>query len=220
MYTNAERHCCNTNERAGLKALNALEREKRPMLKRALFAAFVSASLISGHAHAAQDEQKKVVEDYVKTSVKPWLTDPEIVSAVNAQNITDGKLSAIDIDKLDLGWLEQTDKKLIESRMQGELSSYLKKKQAALGGTIYDIFVYSKKGLNVGLTSMTSDYNQGDEAKYWKTFGVGPDAIFVDDVEADGDKPHVSQTSVTIKDPKTGKAIGAITFSVDLDKLK
>jgi hypothetical protein len=48
---------------------------------------------------------------------------------------------------------------------------------------------------------------------------VDPDAIFVDKVEKDGGK-NVSQASLAIKDPTTGKAIGAVTVGIDVDKLK
>lgn len=65
---------------------------------------------------------------------------------------------------------------------------------------------------------MTQDCDQGDEAKYWKTYGAGPDAIWVDRVGKDGGK-NVSQVSLTIKDPATGQAIGAATVGIDVDKL-
>ena len=108
--------------------------------------------------------------------------------------------------------------------MNNPLSTLLKKKMdainAAANGAVLEIFVFDKKGLNVGETDLTEDYNQGDEAKYWKTYGVGPDAMFVDDVGPDGGLPDISQASLTIKDPTTGKAIGAMTVGVNVDKLK
>ena len=79
--------------------------------------------------------------------------------------------------------------------------------------------MFDAKGLNVGQTDLTQDFNQGDEAKYWKTYQVGPDAIFVDKVEKDGGK-NVSQASLAIKDPTTGKAIAAVTIGIDVDTLK
>jgi hypothetical protein len=66
---------------------------------------------------------------------------------------------------------------------------------------------------------LTQDFNQGDEPKYWKTYQVGPDAIFVDKVEKDHDR-NISQASLTIKDSVSGQAIGAVTVGIDVDKLK
>ncbi len=56
-----------------------------------------------------------------------------------------------------------------------------------------------------------------DEAKWQKTYGVGPGTIFVDKVEEDGGK-KIAQVSVTIADKDV--AIGAVTFGIDVDKLK
>jgi len=52
-----------------------------------------------------------------------------------------------------------------------------------------------------------------------KTFLVGPDAVFIDAVAPD-DGVNVSQANMTIKSPKTGRAIGAVTIGVAVDKLR
>jgi hypothetical protein len=76
------------------------------------------------------------------------------------------------------------------------------------------------KGLNVGQSEVTSDYWQGDEAKWQKTFSAGPDAVFLDKIEKDESTQALQmQVSVSIKDPETGKAIGAVTFGINVDEL-
>jgi hypothetical protein len=76
------------------------------------------------------------------------------------------------------------------------------------------------KGLNVGQSDITSDYWQGDEAKWRKTFLVGPEAVFVDAVEKDESTQMLqSQVSVTIKDPTSGEPIGALTLGINLNAL-
>ena len=182
--------------------------------------AAVASSLTFGLGMAATQETAHVkpATAYVKANIKPWLSDPIVVNAVKAQNIETTKLKDIDINRLDIGWMERSDKKLIESKMNNELSTFLSKKKEAGKGVIFEIFVFDYRGLNVGQTDMTQDYNQSDEAKYWKTYQVGPNAIFVDKVAKDKDK-NVTQVSLTIKDPATGKAIGAVTVGLDVDKL-
>jgi hypothetical protein len=59
---------------------------------------------------------------------------------------------------------------------------------------------------------------QGDEAKFQKTFLVGPDAVFIDAAEPD-DKVNVAQANMSIKDPKLNKAIGAVTIGIEVDRL-
>jgi hypothetical protein len=76
------------------------------------------------------------------------------------------------------------------------------------------------KGLNVGQSAETSDYWQGDEDKWQKTYLVGPDAIFVDGVEVDDSSGALqSQVSLPITDPDSGDVIGAITLGINVDSL-
>ena len=178
----------------------------------------VACLLYTATAAMAEGAHVKPVTDYVTQNIKPWLTDPAVVNAIKAENEVTKKLKNYDINKLDNGWIDRTNKELIDAKMNNALSTFLRAKKEAAKGVIFEIFVFNDKGLNVGQTDLTQDYNQGDEAKYWKTFQVGPDALFVDDVEEDGGK-NVSQARMTIKDPATGKPIGAVTVGIDVDQL-
>jgi hypothetical protein len=85
---------------------------------------------------------------------------------------------------------------------------------------VTEAFVMDAKGMNVGMCDATSDYWQGDEAKWQKTYSVGPDAVFVDDVEQDESTQKFQvQTSITVVDPASGKAIGAMTVGLDAESL-
>jgi len=87
-------------------------------------------------------------------------------------------------------------------------------------GLFTEIFVMDDKGLNVAQSDVTSDYWQGDEAKWKKTYLAGPDAIFIDDVEFDeSTQTYQSQVSISIADPDTGAAIGAMTVGVNVELL-
>lgn len=194
-------------------------------MSRYLTLAVAAVTLALGMTNAnAADPRLKQVEAYVIKHIKPWIGDPVVVKAVNDQNVANAKLKSYDINKLDNSWMDRTNKALIDSKMHNALSTLLTAKRnelnkAAGSAVILEIFVFDKKGLNVGETDLTQDYNQGDEAKYWKTYGVGPDAIFIDDIEPDGGKPNISQASLTIKDPATGKSIGAMTVGIDYDEM-
>jgi hypothetical protein len=174
----------------------------------------------SAGAANADDARQQAAGTFVTAKIKPWIGDPIIIEAIKAQNAETSKLKQAEIDQEDIGWLNRTDKTLIDSKMNNPLSTFLTAKKEALGAPVLEIFVFDKKGLNVGETDLTEDYVQGDEPKYWKTYGVGPDAMFVDKVGPDGGKPNICQVSLTIKDPATGNAIGAMTVGVDTDQLK
>lgn len=172
---------------------------------------------------ALADSHGKQVTEYVKKNVTPWLSDATVIKAVEAQNQKHQALKQADIDKLDGEWIKARKAKAahapMDALMKNELALFLKKKKDSSGGGIVEFFVMDNKGLNVAQTDPTSDYWQGDEAKWQKSFGAGPDAIFVDKVEDDGGL-KVSQVSLAIVDPKTKKPIGAITVVVDMGKLK
>jgi hypothetical protein len=76
-------------------------------------------------------------------------------------------------------------------------------------------------GLNVGQSSITGDYWQGDEAKFQKTFPNGADAVFIDEPEWDDDnKIWRAQMNMSIADPDNGKTIGAATVEFNLTELQ
>lgn len=160
----------------------------------------------------------KPVREYVEKNIRPWLSDPIVVDAIKAQNREHAHITIAEINRLDVGFIERTDKKLIDSKRNNPLAKFLLEKKAAADGVIFEIFIVDNKGLNVAQTDPTLDYMQGDEAKFQKTFLVGPDAVFIDAAEPDG-KVNVSQANMTIKDPKLNKAIGAVTIGIAVDKL-
>ena len=85
---------------------------------------------------------------------------------------------------------------------------------------VTEIFVMDNKGLNVGQSDVTSDYWQGDEAKWQKTFLAGADAVFIDAVEFDeSTQTFQSQLSLPVVDPQSGDVIGAVTIGVNVDTL-
>lgn len=158
------------------------------------------------------------VTAFLTSNVKTWASDPTLVNAVTTQGTANARLSTADIEKLDASWTGKSDQNLVNSKMNNDLATFLKAKKAAASGVINDILVFDNKGLNVAQTDMTTDYNQGDEAKYSKTFSVGPDAVFIDKIVSEGGK-NALQANMTVKDA-SNKAIGAMTVGINTDALK
>lgn len=155
--------------------------------------------------------------------IKPWLGNAAIVDAIKAQNVKTASFTDADIDKLDKQWRAEAKAgggPLVDELAKNALSAFLKAKKAESNGVFSEVFVMDAKGLNVGMSDTTSDYMQGDEAKWQKTYPVGPDAVFIDEVEYDeSSKAFQSQVSATVVDPATGKPIGAITIGINVEKL-
>ena len=163
-----------------------------------------------------------VTPDFIQ-AVRKWATAPVVVSALIGREKLYGKLPQEDIDILDKQWRaerEVDDQPLITSVLANPLSSYLIRVQANSVGLFTEIFVMDTNGLNAGQSSITSDYWQGDEGKFQKTFDIGPDAVFVDEAEFhDGTSTWRAQLNMTITDPQ-GASIGAITVEVNLTELE
>ena len=184
--------------------------------------AAVAAIFMAPAAHAA-GENDAAIRGLVNSTFRAWTSDPLVVSAIRSQNQANSGLTQSEIDALDKKWRAETSagtrpminevlgrpasKKLLGFKNQGE-------------GLFTEIFVMDNLGLNVAQSDATSDYWQGDEAKWKKTFLAGPDAVFVDDVEFDeSTQTYQAQVSLAIADPDNGAVIGAITIGVNVELL-
>jgi hypothetical protein len=73
-------------------------------------------------------------------------------------------------------------------------------------------------GLTVAMSDPTSDYWQGDEAKWRETYPAGAGAVHVSEVDLDqSTQTYQSQVSLTVVD--AGEPVGAVTFGVNVEML-
>ncbi|RYG61333.1 MAG: hypothetical protein EON60_03980 [Alphaproteobacteria bacterium] len=158
----------------------------------------------------------KAAEASVDADIKAKLT-PSIIEAIKAQNTAHASLDAAGIKKLDDQWKSEVtsaSKPLINKVLGNPVSTELKKIQQSSGGKYIEIFVTDNKGLNVGQTGLTSDYWQGDEAKFTKVFptpGTHSEAPEFDESA----QAFVGEVDGTILD--AGKAIGTYTVKVNAE---
>ena len=187
------------------------------------YAVAAVALMVGVNAATAAGEHIPAVTDYANANIKTWVSDKTVIEAIKAQNAKNASLAQSDIDALDQKWragVDGGDMAMIDEVLANPLSGFLRDKQMASNGVITEIFVTDDKGLNVGQSDVTSDYWQGDEAKWQKTYGTGDAAaIFVDEAEKDESTQMLqSQVSMTIAD-ETGAPIGAITVGINLNAL-
>jgi hypothetical protein len=185
-------------------------------------AAVATVSLLSTSVVA--DEYSAALEKLANGDIRSWAQDPAVISAIKEQNKKSADLQQSDIDKLDKDWRAETkggDMPMINSVLSNELSGYLKGVKEKSQGTYTEIFVMDMKGLNVGQSDVTSDYWQGDEAKWEKSYGAGPKGVLIDDVEFDdSSQTYQSQVSISIVDPDSNQTIGAVTVGVNVEALE
>lgn len=183
--------------------------------------ALIASLTVPGNAMA--NEYESQLRDLFQQQLQPWLSSPLLIEAINKQNIDHAGLSNAEIDSMDKDWRSQAKNgggPLIDRIVQREASSYLSKKKSESGDLVTEVFIMDNKGLNVAVSDITSDYMQGDEAKWQKTYPQGAGQVFVDDVEFDdSSETFQCQVSATVVDPASGQAIGAVTFGINIDAL-
>ncbi|PTW63515.1 hypothetical protein C8N35_1011569 [Breoghania corrubedonensis] len=199
-------------------------------MKLALLLSGLVAGCLHFSAFAAEPTQpvpdvNVLVTDKVIANLREIILDDVIQISVKAQNSRRGSIEQARVDELDKEWRAETKstgkQPLIARTLSNPASAQLLRIQARSLGLYSEMFVMDAKGLNVGQSSITSDYWQGDEAKFQKTFPVGPSAIFIDEPEWHEETGTWRvQVNMTIPDGKDGGPIGAATFEINLTELQ
>jgi len=154
-------------------------------------------------------------------SIAPKLSkiaaSPSLVAAVKAQNAKNVSLDKI--KELDSKWSETSGlDDFMKQVLASTASEYLKKVRKE-NSFIVEAFAMDNKGANVGMTNKTSDYWQGDEDKFTKSYNGGAGGTHFSKLSFDeSTQSYVIQVSVAVME--SGKAIGAVTFGIDPAKIK
>ena len=170
------------------------------------------------NANAEEGISPEAAKTFIEEHVSSWIADGTIIEAIKAQNEKHAALTEEEIIALDNKW-RADDSTLISATTENDLSALLKEKQEASDGLFTEIFIMDNKGLNVGQSALTSDYWQGDEAKWKETYAAGHGAVHVSEIEFDeSSQSYQVQISTTISD---GDApVGAVTFGVDAEAIE
>lgn len=177
----------------------------------------LSATLLcalSAYSQSAGTVQKTLSDEAAR--LQAWGSDPAIVAAVKAQNAK--RVSAAQVKALDEQWAAGKAAELVKQVTTGPCADRLR---ALLGTSAAhgETFVMDNQGALVCATARTSDYWQGDEAKWQRAFNDGKGSVFIDRPKFDDSSAQrLAQISVPVLDG--GAAIGAITVGVSVEKLK
>ena len=182
---------------------------------KSLYATVALILCLSSVAWAEKAPQK--IYDLAASKLAAYGLAAEIVAAVKAANATGQSLAQI--KSRDEIWKATAGLDDFMKAIQGNpCSSYLRTLTSEQD-YYAEIFVMDNQGANVCMTNKTSDYWQGDEAKFQNTFKGEMGEVFIDDVEFDSSaQAYLSQVSVPVVEG--GHKIGAITFGIDIDKVQ
>jgi hypothetical protein len=147
--------------------------------------------------------------------IEAWGKDPVIVKAVLVKNAL--KETMDQIKEIDSAWMAGKAEERVRELLGNACSARIKEFVAQNAGYV-EAFAMDDQGALVGLNQRTSDYWQGDEAKWQKSFNGGAGQTFVDKPHYDpSSRAILVQVSVPVLDG--GRTIGAITVGLDPNKL-
>ena len=189
-----------------------------------LFLALATTAGLTGAAlPAVADEFSSALSSFYDSQIAAWANDPALIAAIEAQNAARTGMTQAEIDAMDSEWMSQvgtTDAPAIASVLDNPAADFLRARVAESGGIITEAFTMDAHGLNVSATAVTSDMWQGDEEKFTRTYPMGPGATHFSEVEFDeSTQTYQGQISVTLTDPATGAAVGALTVGVNAEAL-
>lgn len=183
-----------------------------------------SALALSIASPAVAIDASEALGAFIDANVASWASDPHVIDAVRAQNAAHDGLTQDEIDRLDAIWRDEvgsSDTPTISSVLDNPLSDFLRAQVTNLKGSVTEVFVMDAHGLNVGASSTTSDYWQGDEAKFTETYGGGPDGRHFSEIEKDeSTQTYQAQASFALADPDSGEVIGAMTVGINAAALQ
>lgn len=158
----------------------------------------------------------------VDAALTSWAADPVLIAAINAQNERHAALTPANISALDAAWmaeLGQPVRPTIDAVLNSTVSDQLRQQVEIAAGQFTEIFVMDNLGLNVASSGTTSDYWQGDEAKFTETYPKGASAMHVSEVEFDESTQFYQvQVSFSVTDPADGRVIGAVTVALNAER--
>jgi len=191
---------------------------------RSIFAGALGALALAHSAVAAPAPLPDVVVDAALVErMREMLANEVVAITLRAQNARHVGMNDAAKATADAIWRAETeapDQPTITRIAANPLSIYLSDVAAGTYGLIAEIFVADAEGLNAGISAVTTDFDQSDEAKYQRTFQRGADAVFVDEPFYDeGRAMWRRQVNLTVVDPAEGRPIGIAVFEVNLHEL-
>ena len=152
------------------------------------------------------------------SSIQDVVKNPELIREVKSHN--DKNLSLQSILKIDAQWKASNQLSPVKTTMYtGKTCHYLKALVEFDNSIFSEIFLTDNQGANICAWPLTSDYWQGDEAKWSQAFNHGKGDIYIGNLEFDtSSNTNAIQISVPVMEK--GKAIGVLVAGIKLTYLQ
>lgn len=161
--------------------------------------------------------EQTVILDSFLSSAQQLAGQPALLNALSIANRQ--KWREQDIIRHDMQWVQEITNQvpgLAESMLQSELSSLLQHWQQPFNGRIAEIILTDQQGRNVAISELTSDFWQGDEAKFQNIYQSNQ-RYFFDDVSFDSSSQRfLVHLSIPVKDQHE-QELGVLILGIDVE---
>ncbi|MBX2832877.1 MAG: transporter substrate-binding domain-containing protein [Rhodospirillales bacterium] len=164
--------------------------------------------------------ERDAIERVQLPMVRQLAKSSELIRNVNAVRGS-GRLPAdqkqlVDDEWTAMGRLGQSSARAREI-LGNDLSEYLRAFQTNTGDQVAEAFVFDVYGQIIGMSRLTSDFDQSDEQQYQMVEYINRDHALIADIQFDAStRSFLSQITIPIIDPNNGQILAALTVGLDV----
>ena len=178
-------------------------------------AAALRASLVK--ALDADAGASKAVKQFVTARLIPLCTNGVLVRQARAQNEYRTSLEAV--KRIDKDWITAEEELSIQQEKLSNQCAVELKRILQERPAIVEAFAMDDQGAIVGATRLTSDYWQGDEAKWQNAFNRARGGIDIGTVRFEKATGRKRQCVSLALFTKRGRVVGTVSYDIAVDKL-
>ncbi|HSC67952.1 MAG TPA: transporter substrate-binding domain-containing protein [Cellvibrio sp.] len=172
---------------------------------------------------ALSDYEQQLIKELLTRKVERWKRLPKLEALLKERNLKSRRFTNQEIAERDKKWTQaflhddfSYSIKLVDQEMSAQLREIKKQSQ----DTITEIIVTDARGLNVAISDMTSDYWQGDEAKFSEVFSKPANTMHFGEINYDeSTKRFQIHLSVPLYSEEKFEPLGVMVFGVDVEKV-
>jgi hypothetical protein len=171
--------------------------------------------IIVSMSYALSKTSDPLIDRLINTELSDIVKNDLVIACVKSSNKMPPK-SLEEMVQLEKQWRSsEPDNPLIKKVLNNPCSDYLRKVQKTDKRLYLELFIMDKQGSIIAGSNKTSDYWQGDEAKFVEAFADGKGSIFIDKLDFDvSTNSFQVQISLPVIDPATKEAIGTMTVGI------
>jgi hypothetical protein len=165
--------------------------------------------------------EREAIQNVQLPGIRQFASSPELLGHVFNQ--LDGtEIQSADQKRLtDQEWItlarEGAASAIATEILGNDLSKYLRTFQASIGEQVAEAFVFDTHGQIIGMSRLTSDFDQSDEAQFQMIDILNREKALITDIWYDAStRAFLSQITVPIIDPDSGQTLAALTVGLNV----